>query len=136
MKDEALRLRGAVMDRLVAGLLMAGWGRSEQVKVPPPHLLFGLPTSPFSLPALQSFSLSWQSCRRKPSLGPISLLCLTVATARRASILWRSMRYAMTMVGERLKPSLQWTYTFPAGTAFRLIRGSRGNLKRWIRKQW
>lgn len=56
------------------------------------HLVFSLPTSPFSLPSFASFSLSWHSWRRKPSLGPISLLCLTVATASRASILWRSMR--------------------------------------------
>ena len=73
-------------------LWKAWWEETGQRVSSCSHLVFSLPTSPFSLPSFASFSLSWHSWRRKPSLGPISLLCLTVATASRASILWRSMR--------------------------------------------
>ncbi|TNN84774.1 hypothetical protein EYF80_004819 [Liparis tanakae] len=77
------------------GLVSSQHGSKEMRKMAALHFFTcakRLPTSPFSLPSFASVSLRRHSWRRKPSLGPISLLCLTVATARRASILWRSMR--------------------------------------------
>lgn len=46
----------------------------------------------FTLPSFTNCSFSWQSCLRKPSLGPISLFCRTVTKADLTSMFWRSMR--------------------------------------------
>lgn len=66
-----------------------------------------------SFPSEDSLWFSRQSCRRKPSLGPISLFCRIMARAVWTSMFCRSIRQAITKVGERLQPSLQWTQTLP-----------------------
>lgn len=66
-----------------------------------------------SFPSADSLWFSRQSCRRKPSLGPISLFCRIMARAVWMSMFCCSIRQAITKVGERLQPSLQWTYTLP-----------------------
>lgn len=66
-----------------------------------------------SFPSADNLWFSRQSCRRKPSLGPISLFCRIMARAVWTSMFCCSIRQAITKVGERLQPSLQWTYTLP-----------------------